>query len=1087
MIIRPAALSILAIMAAMAPALAEDAAASRDLGETSAWVRFPAIAPDGETLSFTYRGRVFIVDAEGGLAVPLTANGTYSHRATWSPDSERLAFASNLNGDDDVYVTDFSGTLERLTWSSADEVPTSFSPDGKSILYTALRLGDAENSVQAALSGKPQLYAVSTETGRETLVLPNLAEQARWNQDQTRLVYTYNPSVDPEDRQHRVLPNARQLWTYDPVSGNHEPVFEADGIDRHNPVWSADGASLYYLSEATGWLNVWQLDIASGVETQITRFEGDPVRDLSIADNGTLAFANRGRIYVKPADAAEASPIEVLTLEQRANRQSNYIGSTNQGFVSSPDGEVFAMVYNADVFVQDTSGTVRQVTATPGQEKDITFSPDGTMLAYAAIRDHRWGIYGVELRGDAEDTALLPRFAEIPLYVPETGNAYNPVFSPDGSKLAFVADRREIQVLDLESGEVTALVGDGDYNSVYTDNDMSFAWSPSSTDLLVHWRSMGGTESRRVAIVPADGSAAAMPVGNIPNMFGMTWSADGGQVLGYTTLYGARSAQLHAQGIDIYRIFLSEAARQDFLDVVEGIDTGFDEDEDGNPVFRRYELPAFRPLSLEGRLTFGAAEAEILQPLPDQKTLLSVAPVDVDTMALQTISLVDGSIETIGEFPAPGWQALSYVADLGVVDVKIEGAILRVPVTAPDQMSIIDSRVFFSRDADAARLAAFEQAWADAQYRYYDSAHQGRDWAAIGDKYRAYLGSIASDRELQELISAMYGELSGSHMFTGYGGAEAARSDLGNSNDSLGIYLDHGFEGQGRRVAAILPGGPLDRRSIDVEPGDIITSINGVDVPDDGGIERLLSLNVGRPAQVGVTDSQTGEERFYTVKPLDQLDEAGLAKTRLINARREMVDRLSNSCIAYQYVPEMNNDAYLDLLGNLEAKRGIAKAALIDVRSNGGGNLTRELITLLTGEAYSTNGWAQGPLDVEPNNRWVWPSAVVVDSFGYSDGSMFPQAYQDNGIGKIVGDVVLNTGTSVDYVKSAVVPGLFYGLPVLPHRRIDGTLYENNIIEPEILVPFNPNTVGLNTDPQLEAAMSVLMEEIGADADCRLR
>lgn len=1083
---RYAAISVLAMMAALGPAAAEEAGKGPDMGETSAWVRFPAIAPDGEMLSFTYRGRIFIVDATGGLAVPLTANGIYSHRAIWSPDSERLAFASNLNGDDDVYVTDFSGTLERMTWSSASEVPTSFSPDGKDILYNARRLGDAEQSVQAALSGHPQLYSVNGETGREALVLPNLAEQARWNRDQTRLAYSYNPSWDPADRQHRVRPNARQIWTYDKASGVHEALFAADGIDRHDPVWSADGLSLYYLSEASGWLNVWQLDLASGSESQLTHFEGDPVRDLSVSDDGTLAFANRGRIYVKAEQDAEPRPIEVLTLEQRAHVQSNHVARVIEGFESAPDGQSFALIANSDVFVQDEAGTVRQVTATPGQEKNLAFSPDGTFLAYAAMRGHQWGLYGVELRNDPEDSALAPRFTEVPLYVPEQGNAYQPVFSPDGSKLAFVMDRREVRVLDLESGEVTILFGEGDHNSVYKDGDMSFAWSPGSSDLLVQWRSMGGTESRRVAIVPADGSAAPRPVGNIPNLFGGTWSLDGTQIVGYTTLFGSRSAQLQAQSVEMYRIFLSEEARQDFLDVVDGEGTGFDADEDGNPVFRRYALPHFRPLHLENRLTDGADEAIILRPLPDQQNLLSVTGLDRDSLAIEVTSLVDGSVERIGTIDAPGYQGLSYVADLGLVDVKMPGAILRVPVAAPDQVSLIDSTLFYTRDADAARLAAFEQAWADVEYRYYDASHEGRDWHAIGAKYRAYLGSIASDRELKELISAMYGELSGSHMFIKYEGSELARSDLGNSNDSLGVYLDHGYEGAGRRVAAILPGGPLDRRSYDIEPGDIISSINGVAVPEAGGIDRLLALNVGRPALVGVTDSETGEERFYSVKPIDQYDEAGLAKKRLLEARREMVARLSNSCIAYQYIPGMDNDAYLDLLGNLSAQRGIAKAVLLDVRSNGGGNLTRELITLLTGQAYSTLGRDDGPVEIEPNNRWVWPSAVVVDSFGYSDGSVFPQAYQDNGIGKLVGDVVLNTGTAVDYIDSAVVPGLNYGLPVLPNRRIDGRLYENNVIEPEIHVPFNPNDVGLNTDPQLEAAIAALMAEIGVDADCRL-
>ena len=144
---RGMAVSAMALLLAVGPALAQEETGPSSMGEKPIWVRYPAIAPDGETLSFTYRGRIFVVDAQGGLAVPLTANGTYSHNAIWSADSERLAFASDLNGDDDVYVSDFSGTLQRLTWSAAAEVPTSFSPDGKDILYTAPRLGDAELSV----------------------------------------------------------------------------------------------------------------------------------------------------------------------------------------------------------------------------------------------------------------------------------------------------------------------------------------------------------------------------------------------------------------------------------------------------------------------------------------------------------------------------------------------------------------------------------------------------------------------------------------------------------------------------------------------------------------------------------------------------------------------------------------------------------------------------------------------------------------------------------------------------------------------------------------------------------------------------
>jgi tricorn protease len=1080
------AISALAVMVAAFPVLAEEERSTAALGERPIWVRNPAIAPDGQTLSFTYRGRIFVVDAAGGLAVPLTPSGNYSHSAVWSADSERLSFASDLNGDDDVYVSDFSGTLQRLTWSAAAEVPTSFSPDGKDILYTAPRLGDAELSVQAALSFGTQLYSVDTETGREALVLPNIALEAAWNGDRTQLAYTYNPTLDPDERQHRVAANARSIWIYKPATGKHERLFPEDGIDRHNPVWGPDGQSLYYLSEATGWLNAWRVDLATGEETQLTQFDGDPVRHLSVANDGTIAFANRGRIYVKAPDAAEPRAIELLTLEQRAIRSDNFHAEYKPGLASSPSGEHFAIIANADVFLQDTAGNFRQLTSTPGEENDPVFSPNGTLLAYAAQRDHKWGIYAVDLTPADDQSGLAPQYEEIALYVPEDGNAYQPSFSPDGTKIAFVADRREVKVLDLESREITTLFDESDYNSVYNDGDMSFAWSPNSLDLLVNWRAMGGSENRRVAIVPADGSARPRPIGNTTTMFGPFWTPDGTQIIGQTLLYGARNAQLRPAGAtDLYRVFISEEARRDFLDTMEGLDTGFDSDDEGNPLVRRYQPDALRSRALEGRLTPDGLNAISVFPV-DAQTLVTVAQTGQWTFTLSALSLLDGSTSVIGSFDAPGAQRISALPEQGIIDVMTSDAIVRVSISDPRQVTHIPSNLFYSRDADAARLAAFEQAWADVKYRYYDPAHEGRDWDAIGAKYRQYLSSIASDRELKELLAAMYGELSASHLFVRYGGPEGARADIGTEHDAIGAYLDHGYTGPGRRIAAILPHGPLDRNNIDIEPGDIISSINGHPVPDAGGIDRLLELNVGRPALVGVTDAETKEERFYTIKPVGPGQENRLAKARLIEARREMVARLSNQCVAYQHVPAMNNEHYLDLLGNLTAQRGIAKAALIDVRSNTGGNLTRELITLLTGEAYSTIGTDGGPQEIEPDNRWVWPSAIVVDSFGYSDGSVFPQAYRDNQIGPIVGDVVLNTGTALSTIQSKLVPGLSHALPVLPNRRMDGTLYENNVIQPDIHVPFDPNRVGLNVDPQLEAAVAALMEEIGEDADCRL-
>ena len=1071
-------ISLLALMIGMGSAQAQPS------GEAPRWLRFAAISPDGETISFTHRSQIFVVPAEGGLAVPVSSQLAYSHHPVWSADSERLAFASDIGGDDDVYVTDFSGALERLTFSSAAEVPASFSPDGQQVLFEALRLGDAERSVQGALSSAPQLYAVSLDTGRESLVLPNQAYDASWNSTQNKLIYSYDPSGDPPYRQFRVAANARQLWTYDAASGRHERVFPADGVDRLNPVWSADNTQLYYLSERSGRLNVWQFDFASGVETQLTHYDDDAVRYLSVANDGTIAYTYRGRIYVKAAEATASSPIEIMTLEQTASNRVNLAATSTTGFSSSSDGRLFAIVANTDVFLSDVEGNYRRVTDTPGEEQGVTFSPDGSMLMYAAQRDHKWGLYAIDLSLDGPSNKLPARFEERALYIPEDGNAKDARFSPDGSKIAFIADRREVQVLDLASGEVTKLFGEGDYNSTYVDGHLWFSWSPNSRELAVDWNTIDAQGQRRVAIVPADGSARPRQIGTIPDLWEYVWSLDGTQLVGSTTHFSSRTAQTHTTGTDLYRIFLSDAARQDFLDLAEADISGTDGTEAGAVVADTYAPDAFRRKNLEARLAEGLENPMFLEMLPDHRHLL-VGTVESEQLVLNFVDLVTGTFETKASLAVPGLSGATYLATLNVLDLKLPGKVLRVSLSDLDQQWVFPQQVFYTRDEAAARVAAFEQVWADIKYRYYDARLEGRDWEAIGEKYRAYVGSVASNRELTSLISAMLGELSASHLFVAYSGVDHAIAGLGTHEDALGIYLDHGYVGPGRRVADVLPGGPLDRQNLGINAGDVILSINGQPIPEAGGLDKLLDLNAGHQVSVGVLDNGEGEERQVDVTPIGQGDEQRLAKTRLIEARSEMAQRLSNSCVAYHHVPKMYNEQYLDLLATLSTARGVAKAALIDVRSNTGGNLTRELITLLTGKAYATMGRDDGAKLIEPNNRWVWPSAVLVDSFGYSDGSVFPQVYRDNAVGKLVGDTVLNTGTAVNYVQSQIVPGLTYGIPVLPSRRIDGSYYENYVIEPEISVPFDPNHVGINTDPQLEAAIAALMAEIGDESDCR--
>jgi tricorn protease len=132
-----------------------------------------------------------------------------------------------------------------------------------------------------------------------------------------------------------------------------------------------------------------------------------------------------------------------------------------------------------------------------------------------------------------------------------------------------------------------------------------------------------------------------------------------------------------------------------------------------------------------------------------------------------------------------------------------------------------------------------------------------------------------------------------------------------------------------------------------------------------------------------------------------------------------------------------------------------------------------DLAMFLSGEKffdYTTDTRSTG---FEPNFRWTKPSVSLVGEAGYSDGHCYAYAYQELGIGPLVGMPVPGTCTFAGW--EGLPDGTRWGVPGMGVKNNAGQYLENMQTEPDILVMNQYEVLSRGRDQQLEAAVAELL------------
>lgn len=1054
---------------------------------SSNWFRSSSISPDGSKIAFTYKGDLFVVSSNGGDAQALTIHEAHDFMPVWSPDGSKIAFASDRFGNFDVFVIDSrGGEATRLTYHSASEYPYAFSADGKQVIFGGQRQ-DAVMHRQYPTGSQPEVYTVPASGGRVAQLWTIPAEDIQVNKDGSKMVYHDQKGYENPWRKHHKSAITRDIWLYDKSANTHTMLTKFEGEDR-NPVFADNDQSLYYLSETSGSFNVHKMSLANPQQTeQVTSFKMNPVRFLSISNNGKLCFSYDGDLYTLTAGGQPNKLTINIRLGDKSNSQQIIPISGNvREMAVSPNGKEVAYIVRGEVFVSAVEGGMtKRITNTPEQERFVSFSPDGKSILYAREGTQKWQIYQTSKIRNEEPYFYASTVLKEEAMMPNSPDSYEPMYSPDGKEIAYIENRRSLKIYNLASKQSRTLLTP-DELFYMGDGDQYFTWSPDGKWIMAEYSPvMSNTE---VVLIAADGKSKMI---NLTESgygdYNPKWVNGGKQLLWYSDRDGLRSyAKSGETQLDVYTMFFTQEAwdrfnlsKDDFalLKEIEEKDKK-DKKEDDSKDKKKTEVKKDSTVKIN------------FEGLQDRKTRLTI----------HSSSLGDAVLSEDGE-------KLLYLAsfekgynlwstDLRTQETKMEMSLgtrggklewdkemKNLFLLADGKMYKIDPKSFkkesisvsseLNLDVNAERQHMFDHVWSRTKAMFYISTFHGAPWEELKGIYEAKVSSVGNGYEFAELLSEMLGELNVSHCGASY----RPSSPNGDQTASLGIFMDYTYAGEGIKIAEIIQGSPLDKESIKLKTGMIIEKIDGESLGTDQDIAKFLNRKQDHFMLLEVLDPASKARQQITVKPISQGEENRLLYKRWVRQSQHLVDSLSKGQLGYVHISGMGDGPYRDTYEEVMGKYHDRKGMIIDTRFNGGGDLVADLAMFLTGEKFLEYAIESRPVGYEPTFRWTKPSVAMVNESNYSDGHCFACGYQDLGIGKMIGMPVPGTCSFAGW-EGLQDGATSWGSVPVSAKNTKGEWLENNQTVPDVVLKNDPDLISKGKDQQLERAIEELLKTV---------
>jgi tricorn protease len=1042
--------------------------------EEARLLRFPAI--HGDQVVFTYAGNLYTVPAAGGTARRLTNHDGFEMFARFSPDGKWLAFTGQYDGNTEVYLMPAQGGVpRRLTFTATlgrDDVADRMGPNnivigwknnGKEILFRS-RMASFNDFIG-------QLYTVSIDGGLpQELPLPR-GGFGDFSPDDSKLVYN---RVFREFRTWKRYRGgmADEVWLYDFKTKQTEQLTKNAAQDII-PMWVGDSDKIYFLSDRDDEkrFNVWSYDLKTKATKQVTTFKEFDCKFPSRGDTA-IVFENGGWIYKLDlaTEKVEKVPVRIQDDQLTGRGGIKDLSKNVSSYEISPEGKRALFGARGELFtVPAAHGLTRNLTSTSGvHERDAKWSPDGKTIAFIS-----------DATGEDEIHLIAQDGGDAPKQLTNGADTYKYEikWSPDGKKILWGDKKLRLQYVDVATKKVTPVTQAKAWEVreyVWSPDSKWIAWAQQETNSLTKIY-LFSVEKNQAWEVTDGWFASSQPV----------FSSDGKYLFfvsnrDFNPIFSATEWNHAYQDMArIYFVTLAKDTPNPFAPKQDEVGA------EAPPAPKAEPGAALKvdPEGIKGRALSLTAPAANYRNLQSAGGLLYYqrsgrGEPGGSFLAYDLAGAKEINLGSVGgyEISHDGKKMLVNKNNAyGIIDLPKNG-----PIEVGKALDLSGMEMRLDRHAEWKQI--FNECWRQMRDFFYDPNLHGVDWPAVRKKYEVLLPHVQHRADLTYVIGEMISELNAGHAYVGGGDVPSVPKV---QTGLLGAKLRKDPETRYYQITKVLKGAnwdrglrsPLTEIGVDIAEGDYIVAVNSRPTNEVGNIYELLLNTVNKSITLKVNKEPNAKgARTVVVTPI--ADESKLYYHDWVEGNIKKVNDATGGKVGYLHVPDMLTTGLNEFVKHFYPQI-TKKALIIDVRGNGGGNVSPMLIERLRREIAMVGIARNGPPTVEPSGTFHGPMVCLLNEFSASDGDLFPWRFKHYKLGPLIGK---RSWGGVVGIRGSLplVDGGYLNKPEFSRFDVEGKkwIIEGYGVDPDIEQDNDPAKEYAGTDEQLNKAIEVILEKL---------